>query len=383
MKKQLGIYVHIPFCKRKCAYCDFLSFATTPDIQTQYVEKLIEEIKKCELPYEAEVATVFFGGGTPSILEAEQIAKVMDTLRKKFAFAANPEITLEANPGTVTEEKLKAYRQAGINRLSLGLQSVHSEELQLLGRIHTYGEFVESFTHAREMGFSNINVDLMSALPGQSPETWRETLQRVVALEPEHISAYSLIIEEGTPFYERYGEDAKRRENGEDCQWLPSEEAEREMYYDTARILAEAGYHRYEISNYARKGYESRHNSSYWKRIDYRGFGLGASSLVENTRFRNTTEMQDYLAGDYAAYDEEKLTVEAQMEETMFLGLRMREGVGVQKFEEKFGTTMEQVYGKVLKKLYGENLLQCSDGRIYLTEKGIDVSNYVLSEFLL
>lgn len=377
----MELYIHIPFCIRKCAYCDFLSFPSSEQDRQSYVKALLEEIN--QEPEGGDVTTIFFGGGTPSILPGEDIRRIMDALREKYCLEPGAEITLEANPGTLTEEKLAAWRAAGINRLSMGLQSAENAELHTLGRIHTWEEFLEGYGMARRAGFQNINIDLMSALPGQSIRTWQHTLEKTAALEPEHISAYSLIIEEGTPFYEKYAEEVRRREAGLDCTFLPSEEEERQMYYDTDRILKEWGYHRYEISNYARAGKECRHNCGYWRRENYRGFGLGASSLMHEVRFRNTADLAKYLKHDFSREDEEQLSISSQMEEFMFLGLRLTSGISIEDFEKKFSCTYEEVYGEVTGKLEAKKLLRRENQRVFLTEQGIDVSNYVLAEFLL
>lgn len=367
-KKQLGIYIHIPFCVRKCAYCDFLSAPATEEMKTAYVEALKQEIRiNKALDQDYEIATVFFGGGTPSILKGEQLAGILGELRDTFSVARDAEITVECNPGTLTKEKLKYYKEAGVNRLSIGLQSANNEELRILGRIHTWEEFLESFSLAREAGFQNLNVDLMSALPGQKPEDWRETLEKVLALRPEHISAYSLIIEEGTPFYERYEEEPSL---------LPSEEDERQMYYDTRELLAQKGYQRYEISNYAKEGYACRHNLSYWERTDYKGFGIGAASLVNNVRYKNQTDLKAYLEGNFSYESEEPLSRQEQLEETMFLGLRKMEGV-------KLTQELLETYEEVFRDLEKKELLLRENGRVRLTDRGIDVSNYALAEFLL
>lgn len=363
--KPLELYIHIPFCIRKCAYCDFLSAPAGEHIRVTYVEQLLEEIRQSVyLSEKYEVTTVFFGGGTPSILEGKQIRSILKLLKSQFHFQEDAEITIEANPGTADKEKLSQYRQAGINRISFGLQSSDNEELKLLGRIHTWEQFLESFRLAREAGFENINVDLMSALPGQTVESYRSTLRRVLALKPEHISAYSLIIEEGTPFYEKYGEHPEL---------LPSEEDERQMYYDTKQILHAHGYERYEISNYARAGYACRHNLGYWERADYKGFGLGAASLLENVRYSNQTDLQKYLEGNFLE-SEERLTEQAVREEYFFLGLRKTDGVDPGIYRKH--------YEKLFEKLQMQQLLDEKNGKIYLTEKGIDVSNYVLAQFL-
>lgn len=385
-KRELEIYIHIPFCVRKCAYCDFLSAPSSAETMNQYVEALLQEIWEFPDASEYEVSTVFFGGGTPSILPSEQIRRILKALEEKFYFScADPEsreITIECNPGTADLKKLQAYRSMGINRLSLGLQSAENEELKKLGRIHTWETFLATYEAARKAGFENINVDLMSALPGQTVSSWERTLEKVLALQPEHISAYSLIIEEGTPFYETYGEDARRREKGEDCQYLPSEEEERQMYERTEEWLARCGMHRYEISNYALPGYECRHNCGYWRRTEYVGFGLGASSLLKNIRIRNTDDLSAYLKGDFTPREQEELTESDQMAEFMFLGLRMTEGVSEQKFLEAFGKNIDQIYGEALDRLTSQKLLCRRMGRIYLSNRGLDLANYVMAEFL-
>lgn len=337
---------------------------------------LCAEIEACKGKVgKNQVCTIFFGGGTPSILQGEQIKKIMDSAREVFDLTDDVEITMEVNPGTITLEKLNGYKEAGVNRLSMGLQSVHNEELKLLGRIHTYEEFLRSYEMARQAGFENINIDLISAIPGQTVKSWTESLRTIAALEPEHISAYSLIIEEGTPFYEKYGEDAGSG-------LLPSEEDEREMYWQTKLILKDAGYERYEISNYAKPGYECKHNVGYWKRTPYLGFGIGAASFYNEARHANPSDIEEYPHDFEGKFTAEKLSREEQIEEFMFLGLRMVRGISKQKFQDSFGKEIEAVYGKQMKKLKNLELLEEKDGRIYLTEKGIDVSNSIFVEFM-
>lgn len=378
MKKELEIYIHIPFCVKKCAYCDFLSGPQDRDTIENYVDKLVKEIG---VQKPATVSSIFLGGGTPSVLDANQVTRIFDALRENFDIAEDAEITIEANPGTVTVEKLEAYKQCGINRISFGLQSTNNEELKLLGRIHTYEEFLESYQLARVCGFENINVDLISAIPKQTVASWEETLKKVIALEPEHISAYSLIVEEGTPFAKVYGEGCPGEHD------LPCEEEERAIYYRTEELLEKAGYHRYEISNYAKKGKECRHNLGYWERKEYRGIGLGAASLINNVRYKNTDDLLYYMehSSDLSAIQEnvEKLSLQEQMEEFMFLGLRKMEGVSVTEFKNTFGKTMEECYGEQIQKLKEQGLLEQRNARIMLTKQGIDVSNYVFGEFLI
>lgn len=382
--KSLELYVHIPFCVRKCEYCDFLSAPAGADTQQEYVRNLLLEIEQKGVHCtDYEVTTIFFGGGTPSILKAGWIADILDAIHRNFKVRKDAEITIECNPGTLTFEKLSIYKSAGINRISVGLQSASDAELRELGRIHTYEDFLKSYDLIRKKGFSNVNIDLMAALPGQTLKSYEQTLRRVLVLKPEHISAYSLIIEEGTPFYEKYEADELLREKGEKPQMLPSEETERLMYERTKELLLAHGYERYEVSNYARRGYACRHNIGYWRRENYLGFGLGSASLLENERFHNTTDLTDYLGGDYLAYEQEKLDKKSQMEEFMFLGLRMTDGISTECFRQTFGLTVELVYGPVLEQQIADQLLRKEDGRIFLTERGLDVSNYVMAQFLL
>lgn len=383
--KELELYVHIPFCVCKCNYCDFLSAAADETTQKMYVDKLTDEIRvmasECA---DYEVTTIFIGGGTPSILKEQWIAEILHTIYGCFGVAADAEITIEANPGTLTMDKLDRYRKSGINRLSLGLQSADEEELRLLGRIYTFDSFLKSFERARQAGFTNINVDLMSALPGQTAATWKNTLKKAAMLKPEHISAYSLIIEEGTPFYQWYVE------HGPGQPPLPSEDEEREMYYMTKEFLEKSGYLRYEISNYAKPGFECRHNTGYWTGVPYLGLGLGASSYMGDCRFRNEPDLTRYLSMDFEApefgglhRELETLYVESRMEEFMFLGLRLINGVSVREFVERFGRNIHEIYGDVIMRMEEEELLTEREGRVMLSERGIDVSNYVMSKFLL
>lgn len=377
MKKEMELYLHIPFCARKCAYCDFLSFPQGEDVQKRYVDRLIEEIEIAGAGFhDTAVTSVFVGGGTPSILKAGEIGRIFDALHRSFYIEETAEISMEANPGTVTEEKLLSYRKAGINRLSFGLQSADNKELAALGRIHTYEAFLESFQMARACGFTNINIDLMSALPGQTVESWLDTLKKAAALEPEHISAYSLIIEEGTPFFEMYGEERGER-------ILPDEDSEREMYHKTKTILREYGYDRYEISNYAKSGKECRHNVGYWTGVPYLGLGLGASSYLDGCRFRNTDDLNVYLnGGGGSRFDETVLSEKDMQEEYFFVGLRMVRGVSLSRFEEQFGVSAKKVYPGLLERLVREGAAEVCGDFFRLTEYGMDVSNYVMAEFL-
>lgn len=424
--KSISIYIHIPFCVKKCQYCDFLSAPADSRTQEVYLCALKQEIREQAARYrEYEVQTVFIGGGTPTTVPCENLCEVLKTVFSFYRMNPHAEISMEANPGTVTKEALLSYRKAGINRISIGLQSADDVELKLLGRIHTYRDFQQTYRWAQEAGFTNINLDIMSALPGQSVENYKKTLETVLSLKPQHISAYSLIVEEGTPFYEKYGQESEKLQaTGEKQPDLPSEEEEREMYALTEKLLAAAGYHRYEISNYALPGRECRHNLVYWKRGNYVGFGLGAASMVENVRFENIREMQEYLAeyagmpdaepvfaevaqGDKQALSNEQefslredthseneqelsirenvhpLSPQEQMEETMFLGLRLTEGVSKAEFHRQFGVSMEQIYGEVIRKNTAKGLLIDEAGYVCLTREGMDLSNYVMAQFLL
>ena len=369
--KTQEIYVHIPFCARKCDYCDFVSFVTDDDTKKAYFSMLEKQIDmKAESAGSLPVDSVFFGGGTPSLVDAGYIADVMEHLRRRFLFTDDAEITIEMNPNSAHKDKLSVYRSAGINRLSIGLQSTVDEELKRLSRLHSYDEFLRSYDLARTVGFSNINIDIMSALPGQSRDSYTETLKKVCELAPEHISAYSLIIEEGTPFYERY----------KDGNGLPGEDLDREMYHDTKRFLLTKGYERYEISNYSKPGFECRHNVGYWTRKPYIGFGTAAASLIDEVRYSMHGDLKRFLSGDFTE-EIEPLEMKDRMAEFMFLGLRLIKGVSKKEFFDEFGVSMEKVYKKQLLRLSEEGLL--ADGeRVFLTEKGLDLANVCMAEFL-
>ena len=384
-KKELELYIHIPFCVRKCSYCDFLSAPATEQTREAYMAALFAEIEGKSGKYrDRRVVSVFIGGGTPSRLTGEQMGKLMACIRRHFSLDPAAEITTEVNPGTVSEEKLRTFRKAGINRLSIGMQSAQDEELRELGRIHDFAGFLEAYEAAVQAGYTNINVDVMSGLPGQTLESLRDTLGKLLALRPmpQHVSAYSLIVEEGTPF-------AAMAERGELP--LPEEETERAMYEETIEVLAKYGFHRYEISNYARDGYECRHNVGYWIRRDYLGFGIGAASLIDNVRFQNEKSLGAYLAHPLESREEEQtLTVQDRMEETMFLGLRLTRGVSCVDFAEQYGRTVEEVYGEVIARNVADGLLtvterkenQKKDRFLALTKRGLDLSNYVMAQFL-
>lgn len=382
----LGFYVHIPFCVQKCNYCDFLSFSGMESMQEKYVAALCQEIELLEEKYtglklqETQTDTIYIGGGTPSILNPELIKKILCKLKERSFLSPTAEITIEANPGTLTKEKLCAYHEMGINRLSIGLQSASNTELMLLGRIHTWEEFQQNYLAAREAGFQNINIDIMTALPGQTENRLKQTLEQVLELEPEHISAYSLILEEGTPFYQSYVKEDAGKDNM--LLHLPTEEKERSLYYLTRDMLIQYGYHHYEISNFAKPDFESRHNSSYWNRTPYLGLGLGASSLFGDRRFRNVTGLSDYIKSPTEFEEQILLDRAAKMEEFMFLGLRLLRGIEIGAFEQNFQTTLEHEYGTEINKLKKEGLLLEKNGFLSLTASGIDYGNYVFSSFL-
>ena len=377
MSGGMELYLHMPFCVRKCAYCDFLSFPSGAKTQRMYAKRLMEDIGVMGKRYgEIPVETIFIGGGTPSVPDSGLIVEIMEHVRHAFHVADGAEISMEANPGTVTREKLTDYRKAGINRLSFGLQSANDRELKLLGRIHTWAEFLESFMLARECGFANLNIDLMSALPGQTCESWKETLSRVTDLDPEHISAYSLIIEEGTPFGERYGSEEGRK-------LLPDEDSEREMYHETKRFLKDCGYERYEIFNYAKPGRECRHNIGYWTGVPYLGLGLGASSYLDGCRFTVNPDMKQYLEEKPGMFtDIEKLTKKDMEEEFFYVGLRMTAGVSLSEFERRFGISAKEVYPGLMETFVKEKAARFEGDRFVLTDYGLDVSNYIMAQFL-
>lgn len=371
-------------------------------MQKEYTNQLLAEIKlQSTLVSDCLVTSIFIGGGTPSVLSVADMEAIMGALKDHYDISPEAEITMEANPGTVKLESLKAYREAGINRVSMGLQSADDKELRYLGRIHTYDEFLKSFQRVRMAGFTNVNVDLISAIPGQTLESWKNTLKKTAMLKPEHISAYSLIVEEGTPYYARYGGHVEM-ENYEMTpeEWrrlmalpdLPDEDTEREMYYLTRMYLGEQGYERYEISNYSRPGFQCRHNVGYWTGTEYLGLGLGASSYLNGCRFHNTSDFHRYVSSHLEREEEfngvlrqekEQLTEKARMEEFMFLGLRLTKGVSSEGFITRFGQSIRSIYGDVIASLERDGLMEHGNGYYRLTERGLDLSNYAMSQFLL
>ncbi len=356
-----SLYIHIPFCKRKCLYCDFLSFPDTEHIN-EYFDALIKEINAFDCK---RVKSIFIGGGTPSYVDSGYIVRIMDAL-SRYNIDSNAEITIEANPGTLDLEKLKTYRSCGINRISIGLQAWQNDLLKTLSRIHTREEFLENFENVLKAGFENINIDLMFSLPHQSYDMWLDTLENVTALEPAHISAYSLIVEENTPFYDMSLD-------------LPDDETDRKMYHNAIAFLSSRGYKQYEISNFAKEGFHSVHNCVYWQRGEYKGFGLGAASLIDNCRMKNTENLCDYINGA-TVVESERLTKADRMAEYMFLGLRMTKGVSISGFKKEFDEDMLIKYRNVFEKY--SDFIEINEDSIRLNEKGIDISNMIFCEFL-
>lgn len=451
-KNELGIYIHIPFCVHKCIYCDFLSSPADVHTRKQYVRALINEIyltreskcankliknvlqgdntsyedmeeqavngltsdyalydTVCMADYEKTimqedisgcvddiksenwhiVTSIFIGGGTPSAIDAEDISDILDAVRNNYNVSDKAEITIECNPGTMDKKKAAIYRKAGINRISFGLQSTDNNELRMLGRIHTYEQFMESYKIAREAGFDNINIDLMSALPGQTMESFKAVLEKALSLGAEHISVYSLIVEEGT----------RLSDNIDSFPPIPSDDEDRQMYYMTKEMLSSYGYEQYEISNYAQKGYECKHNLKYWERCDYLGFGIGAASLYGGRRYTNISDIgryMDVLAEITNALDKsyvnellqirtdmEELSKEDEMSEYMFLGLRKTKGIDITDFKEEFGTDIKDIFGEAIEDNIASGLLIHDGNCLYLSKRGIDISNTVMSDFIL
>ena len=374
--KKLGIYIHIPFCARKCNYCDFLSAPETRETKERYLSLLDREMQLYkEIVSAREADTLFIGGGTPSFLETDLTDKLLCSVKNWIPSENLKEFTIECNPNSVTEEKLNLYKEAGVTRISLGMQSACDEELKKLGRLHSVKEFEKTYELVRKHGFERVNIDVMAAIPGQTIESYKHTLEYVVGLSPEHISSYSLIIEEGTPFYEKYRENPP-----------VDEDTDRQMYDLTKEILGRHGYHRYEISNYAKEGQECIHNLKYWQGGDYLGFGLGAASCMEHERWSNVIGLTDYedriCRGQKPIEQTEEISKEEQMAEFMFLGLRCMEGVSAERFEKRFHQSLEERYGKVLHKYENMGLMRLVNGNWQLTEQGIDVSNHIFADFL-
>ena len=431
----MELYVHIPFCVRKCGYCDFLSFAADEAVQRDYIDalraelKALDQVRSCKKACadapsahdanHAAFTTCFIGGGTPSIVPVSLMERLLDGIA---ALGVSGEYTIECNPGTLDESKLKIYKKYGINRLSIGLQSADDRELKRLGRIHDFDEFLNSYRMARACGFDNINIDLMSGLPGQSTESFERTLRSAAELEPEHLSVYSLIIEENTPFYELYGGEGgdKAVKADHECEGrpscakseetnaqLPDEDTEREMYRMTASVLEEYGFSRYEISNYAKAGFECRHNLGYWTGEEYEGAGIGAASYLKTQtgiktgqggkseicalRYRNTTDINTYVhafaesassARDAVRTVEEELAADDMIQEYIILHLRLIKGILRTDFTERFGFDIYEGYGRIIDKYLRSGHMETNGGYLRLTRRGLDVSNSIMADFM-
>ena len=381
-KNNFGVYIHIPFCKKKCNYCDFISFCNKDNLIEDYIECLKKEIENFDF-LNKNVTTIYLGGGTPSYIKCKYIVDILNLLKEKLKSNKTPfydlEITIEVNPGTVTKEKLEMYRKVGINRLSIGLQETNNNLLKQIGRIHTFEDFLDTYNLAKEVGFNNVNVDLMIALPNQKISDIKQTLEKIVNLNPNHISVYSLIVEEGT-LIEKQVNQGKLK--------LPSEEEERNLYWYVKNFLEISGYNHYEISNFAKKGQESKHNLNCWNQEEYIGFGLASHSYVNKTRFCNISNLEKYIENvknndfDKNRIIEEKQTIEDEKKEFMMLGFRKIEGVSISKFKEKFSENPLFLYRKELNKLVNEGLIVVDLDNIKLTNKGLDLANIVFEEFV-
>ena len=373
--KEVSLYIHIPFCKQRCFYCDFPTFAGKERFREEYVEALIKEIEdKCS---NYLIKTIFIGGGTPSYLEEKELEKLLIAV-SKLNLSDKLEYSMECNPGTVNEEKLKIMKKYGINRISFGLQSCNDQLLKKIGRIHTFKEFLENYNLARKVGFNNINIDLMYGLPNLTIQDWKNTLEKICELKPEHISAYSLIIEEGTAFYKLYEKDKLE---------LPSEDDERVMDKLTKDILKSNGYHQYEISNFALPGKECEHNKVYWSLEEYIGVGSASSSYIDGYRLVNTSNINDYIEkinnNISVVIDKYENSIEDEMEEFVFMGLRMVSGIDLLKFKKKFGVDINSIYKEVIEKNIKDGLLVVEENKMFLTAKGMELSNSVMSDFIL
>ncbi|EOU1569191.1 radical SAM family heme chaperone HemW [Clostridium perfringens] len=375
---KISLYIHIPFCAQKCLYCDFPSFARKDHLRKAYIEALNKEIINLrEKHNNLEINTIFIGGGTPSVLESNELECLLKEVAK-LNMAKDIEYSMECNPGNLTEEKLEVMKNYGVNRISMGLQAKQDNLLKGLGRIHNYKTFKENFLLAKKVGFNNINIDLMFGLPNQRLNEWEETLREIISLEPAHISAYSLIIEEGTAFYNLYENDKLK---------LPTEEEERKMYHLAKKILEENGFNQYEISNYAKEGKECRHNLAYWNMDNWIGVGSASASYIDGKRIKNISSVEKYIN----SINEKGEAVEEiinnskndNMEEFMFMGLRKINGIDENEFKKRFSMNINDVYGEILNKYIGEGLLIRESGRIFLSEKGIEISNIIMADFLL
>lgn len=373
--KEISLYIHIPFCKQKCLYCDFPSYSGKEKLMDRYIEALKKEIIQKAKGY--NINSIFIGGGTPSYLNNLNLESLLITLNK-LRLNNTLEFTMECNPGTLDKEKLTIMKKYKVNRISMGLQSTNDTVLKKIGRIHSFEEFKNNYLLARNIGFDNINVDLMFGLPNQTVEEWRKSLETVAKVNPEHISAYSLIIEEGTHFYELY-EGNKLK--------LPEEDKERAMYLITKEILNKYNYHQYEISNFAREGKECFHNKVYWKCNEYLGLGVSASSFINKKRIKNIDNIEEYIEKinkDESVLEEIHVNdLKDDMEEFMFMGLRMVKGINISEFKERFDKDIYEIYGDIIEKNISKELLICNSGKLCLSQRGMEISNYIMSDFIL
>lgn len=370
--KEIGIYVHIPYCKQKCYYCDFISFPNKESTIKQYIETVKKEIDDCKFTG-FDIGTIYIGGGTPSVIDSQYIAEIIQKIKEKFIVSQNAEITIEVNPGTVTKEKLQDYRRAGINRLSIGMQSTDNQILKNIGRIHTYEQFLETYNLAREIGFKNINVDLMLALPEETKGSIAMQITEIINLKPEHISCYSLIVEDGTKMKEMVEKEEVV---------LPTDEEERKMYWKVKELLEENGYEHYEISNFSLPGYNSRHNTDCWNQKEYLGFGTAAHSYFNKVRFSNKNTIEEYMQNYKEKQIEEEQTKEEQAKEYMMLGLRKIQGISISDFERKFQINPLFYFRFEISKLVDEELIEIDLDNIKLTTKGLDLANQVWQQFI-
>ncbi len=375
----LGLYIHIPFCESKCFYCDFNSYKMKSENEKKiYIDNLIKEMDFYKDEFnEKEFTSIFLGGGTPSILNKEEMKIIFDEIYKRFKIKEDAEITIECNPETLNKEKLILFKEYGVNRLSIGLQSTQNKNLEYIGRVHTYETFEKHYFEAREVGFENINIDLMYSLPNQTFEEFKESLEKIISLNPSHISAYSLILEENTRMFKMYENEEFE---------LNEDELDIKIYNHTIKTLREKGYNHYEISNYAKEGYECMHNINYWKCDNYLGLGAGASGYIGNLRYKNVEKINDYNklieSLEKPILESEVLSFEDEIEENIIMNLRMNKGINIINFNKKFDTDFTKRYSVVLEKLKNENLIMEKNNHIFFTQKGREISNTVLLEFL-
>ncbi len=374
----LGLYIHVPFCVQKCNYCDFNSFKIKGNDKKEYLNAIEKEMKLYSDEFKnKQFDRVFFGGGTPSILNIEELKRLVGSVFKNFNIKETAEVSMECNPGTINKEKLIHMKELGINRLSIGLQAIQNHHLKYIGRIHSYEEFEKNYLEAKEVGFDNINIDLMYALPNHKKEEWKESLDKIISLNPSHISAYSLILEEGTKLHEMYDNEEFS---------LLDEDTDIEMYNYTINKLKENGYNQYEISNYSKEYKECKHNIIYWKCDNYLGLGPGASGYIGDIRYNNISDLNEYnhkISQNIKPIEEETILSEKdKIEEFIFMGLRMNEGISLKVFKERFNISIEDIYKEPIEKLIASKLLELDKDNLKLTQKGREISNTVFIEFI-